>query len=211
MKFRITALLAVTVLSSTQLCADFKTKDEALQAITSTHTRVFSRDNLLLVPIAEEDNAAWNKLIENLQEYVNRRWVKSDELQPFFDTAAQASFQILNTLRTVYQRNIMPAIYTLEDQQKGLSTLNTKKIDLARINFEDVKKLIQPIQKLIQPLQEAQDKLQAKLAQYRASSITHRFNGDTAEALIRFAVTVEATAAKVLNDLKKLEQTQEQK
>ena len=82
-------------------------KEKIIMAITSAHTRVFSKENLITERIAEEDSKVWENLLSEIYKYVNKN---GRNLVKDLNKIKIASDQLIDTLRLTYGLYILPNI-----------------------------------------------------------------------------------------------------
>lgn len=122
-----------------QLQAKAKTEQDIandnIKAIVSNHTRVFSKENLLLSAIAAEDHQAWITLINNLRDYVRNR--QPEVLRYPSNTLFQIAEQVEDTISSIFTEDIAPAFTSEKAQREGISASGiTQKIDYAKIGID---------------------------------------------------------------------------
>lgn len=110
----------------------FTTPDEAIRAIVSNHTRVFSKENLLLSPISSEDHQAWLTLVQNLKDYVRNR--QPDVVRYASNTLFQIAEQMEDVINSIFKDDLAPAFAREKNKKEGVSASSiTQKIDYAKI------------------------------------------------------------------------------
>jgi len=124
---------------TTQLPAKAKTEQDIandnLKAIVSNHTRVFSKENLLLSTIATEDHQAWVTLLQNLKDYVRNR--QPEVLRYPSNTLFQIAEQVEDTISSIFTEDIAPAFTSEKAQREGISASGiTQKIDYAKVGID---------------------------------------------------------------------------
>jgi len=192
------SLYAISFLCLTSsLYAAQTEKDKFLMTITSAHTRVFSKDNLITERILPEDSAIWNALMSEIAQYVQRNGGK---LTPEFEKLQRASNDLLNTLKIVYGTDIAPAITDQSKKQTGISltVANASKINKALININSIKAKIAP-------LAEQENNAKNVPTQLDKRWLLSAADKDLAVVLKQLALTLEVTISKVFKDAEKLQ------
>lgn len=139
-QINIFSLSLFALLSCTpQLQAKAKTEQDIandnIKAIVSNHTRVFSKENLLLSAIAAEDHQAWITLINNLRDYVRNR--QPEVLRYPSNTLFQIAEQVEDTISSIFTEDIAPAFTSEKAQREGVSASGiTQKIDYSKIGID---------------------------------------------------------------------------
>lgn len=182
-----------------------QTPDKMKQMITSAHTRVFSKDNLLVANIDKQEQKPWDELVEGaqrdgkleegIQQFVERNY---KEEMGDFETIKKASDQLLATLQTTYQY-ISQAFVTAKDKTKGLSSFDLKKIDIKKLNAEEIFDKLKVLVPYRDQLVQLQASLDAK-AQEIKKSWTPKIKREVCEVLSFFAMSVELAINKALGD-----------
>lgn len=175
-----------------------QTKDDLLRTLISVHTRVFSRDNLLITPVSTEDQVAWGDMAAGIQRFVE---AKNDKLIGDFNTITSVSLQLITTLREVYKM-MSPAFVAEKDKEKGLSSFDANKIDFNKLRATDFTALVRSnLSARKAELLALEATLKNKLQEYRDSWMPGtKAKGDVCEILLYYAQIVEATIQKVFND-----------
>lgn len=110
----------------------FSTPEEAIRAIVSNHTRVFSKENILLSPISSEDHQAWFTLLQNLKDYVRNR--QPDVVRYASNTLFQIAEQMEDSINSIFREDIVPAFVREKNKTEGVSASSiTQKIDYAKV------------------------------------------------------------------------------
>lgn len=174
-----------------------RTPDEMKQVITSVHTRVFSRDNILLTKITEADQSAWQQLVDELQQFVTVN--NKDELNDF-SVIANASKKLLAALNVTYPI-IAGAFVKEKDKEKGLMSFDASKIAINKMSLGDVIVAVKDLAPYSQKLAQLQVALAQKVAEIKKSLITKKIKREVCEVLIVFAMGVELSINKVFIDL----------
>ena len=101
MKKQILILTSLGLLSTSLLCRE---QIEIFKTLTSAHTALFSKDNLILKPIKPEEKNDWYFVLNEVQKYVAAN-------APRFLTECKSLLQInsilCNTLEQNYRENLM--------------------------------------------------------------------------------------------------------
>ena len=171
-------------------------KEKIIMAITSAHTRVFSKENLITERIAEEDSKVWENLLSEIYKYVNKN---GRNLVKDLNKIKIASDQLIDTLRLTYGLYILPNITDSSKREEGLNIKSTNASE--KINKSAIK--ISSIMGKIEDLKEQENimkMVQGKIVAYKVSS------PDVVAVLERLALTVEVTISKVFKDAEKLKQ-----
>lgn len=178
-------------------------KDKVLLAITSAHTRAFSKDNLIVSRIsANNDLAPWDEAINAVKQFIDDN---DPKLNPDFDKIYEINTQLINVLKIAFNSYIAPVLKNKKDRSEGLSRLDSSKLDLAALNIWGLDSVVQGLKTSKEDLIQLQDKLTTTLKKYRKSRLTNKAKGDAVEVLSRLALTLETTITKAINDSKKIE------
>lgn len=215
-----------------QLQAKAKTEQDIandnIKAIVSNHTRVFSKENLLLSAIAAEDHQAWITLINNLRDYVRNR--QPEVLRYPSNTLFQIAEQVEDTISSIFTEDIAPAFTSEKAQREGVSASGiTQKIDYSKVGIDtnklnmsaitaklarlkNFKKSIAEIQSSFKP--DTSKKGVAQGAKYRAIKLGITKPTTAAEGCLKepklceildtLAMYLEATIDKAVKDFEKL-------
>lgn len=203
----IVGLLVVGLLVWRQLSGDAKPgttqrstaemKPEEVKAvITGVITRVFSRENLLVTKINEEDQQAWNQLVTGLREYVEKN--NQDELNDL-TKIVNASMQLLATQNDLYQHS-SKAFVSEKEKVKGLSAFDSRKIMVKQLNIEEIFEKLQVLAPYQKELAQLQISLDAKAQEIKKSWTIKKVKREVCEVLSFFAMSVEEVINKLFND-----------
>jgi hypothetical protein len=196
MKYILSLLIALLVISP--LHASQK-KDALLLAITSGHTRVFSRDNLIVSRLTSGDLSVWNDTVKAVKQFVEKNSdKKTANLIAYFKSISSISDDLINRLKVAFNGVIAPALVNSKDKKEGLSRLDASKIDLEKIDVNGLQNVIKPLEESRDKLIKIQNDLSNDVKKLKGSKL------DAAQVLTRLAITLEATITKVINDTKKL-------
>ena len=110
------------------------TADTLALALTSVHTLVFGKDNLLLDRIPAEESNKWFDMIKEVRAFVAKN-VPSSSLNKDMDTLWQASADLLNTLKELYgsQFSKRPLSFDKNIVEKRLASLREKQQGIKKI------------------------------------------------------------------------------
>lgn len=171
-------------------------KNKIIMSITSAHTRVFSKENLITERISENDSVVWENLLTEIYKYVKNS-ASNINLVRGFNKIRAASEDLLYTLRLTYGVYILPAITDISKRQEGLNIKAPQaasKIDKSKINIDDILVKISSLK----DQENSMKAVQNKLLTYKVSS------PDVVDVLERLAFTVEVTISKVFKDAQKV-------
>lgn len=114
---------------------DQEIANDNIKAIVSNHTRVFSKENLLLSAIAPEDHQAWTTMVNNLRDYVRNR--QPEVLRYPSNTLFQIADQMEAIISSIFTEDVGPAFTSEKAQREGVSASGiTQKIDYAKIGID---------------------------------------------------------------------------
>lgn len=140
-------------------------KDKVLLAITSAHTRAFSKDNLIVSRIsANNDLAPWDEAINAVKKFIDDN---DPKLNPDFDKIYEINTQLINVLKVAFNSYIAPVLKNKKDRSEGLSRLDSSKLDLAALNIWGLDSVVQGLKTSKEDLIQLQDKLTTTLKKYR--------------------------------------------
>lgn len=206
-------VLPLIFVSASIVNAEQSGKDKFIMAITSAHTRTFSKENLITERISLEDSNVWNSLMNEIAKYVQGTLLMAD-----FEQLQNVSNELLNTLKIVYGSKIAPAIIDAAKKDSGvnISIANAStKIDKAKIKADAIRPLIDPLKIQEEIPKKIPTSIDATIKKYEAQLDSKWFSfgkdkeiariKEIAEVLKRLALTLEVTIAKVFKDFQKLE------
>ncbi len=156
------------------------TKDSLFMAITSTHTLVFGKDNLLLERMKPEDSNKWFDLIKEIRTFVKEQ-VPSSSLNKKVDDLWQASADLTNSLKEFYATTFSKKPFALNDANRG-------RVEKRLADLRDIQKKIKEIFK---------DSEKAPLFE----KSNHK---NAREVVNRLALFLDTTYEKVFIDWKKI-------
>ena len=189
-------LSCICLMAGNIYSAAIKESEKIIMAITSAHTRVFSKENLITERISEEDSKVWENLLSEIYKYVNKN---GRNLAKDLNKIRVASDQLIDTLRLTYGLYILPNITDSSKREEGLnikSTNASEKINKSAIKISSIMGKIEDLKEQENIMKRVQDKIIA----YKVSS------PDVVAVLERLALTVEVTISKVFKDAEKLKQ-----
>jgi hypothetical protein len=176
-------------------------KDTIERVMISNHTRVFSKDNLVLSRLPADDLRVWDKAVGNVQQFVKNN---ASALTNDSNDLAAVSNELIALLVVLYNQYIAPAFKNPADRKEGLSSINPAKIELSKINVASLEEAVYPLELTKNRLIELQKKLEKQLKTWRDSLFTPRIKGDAVELLLSLELILETTVIKVINDIKKI-------
>lgn len=187
--------------------ADMK-PDEIRSVITGVITRVFSRENLLVVKLDTDDQQAWNQLVTGLREYVEKNY--KDELNDF-TKIVDASKQLLTTQNNLYQYTSKAFVVetdqrrgrvaiSAKEKEKGLSAFDVSKIIVKQLSIDEIFEKLQPLASYQKELEQLQVSLNAKAQEIKKSWTIKKEKREVCEILSFFAMSVEEVINKLFND-----------
>lgn len=166
-------------------------------AITSAHTRAFSKDNLITERVPLEESNIWNNAISEIANYLQQN---NSKLTDEFNQLRNISNELLNTLKVNFGSYIAPAITDAAKKQTGVNISTpgaSAKIDKAKININGLQ---QSIARLA-----AQEKIAKEIPVKLASKwFLSASDKDLIPMINQLALTLELTLAKLPKDLNKL-------
>ncbi|MFI5333377.1 MAG: hypothetical protein ACHQVS_04745 [Candidatus Babeliales bacterium] len=151
-------------------------KDKLLRLLTSTHTLVFSKDNLLTERIKPEDSNKWYDLLGSMRAFVNK---KASDLNPQFEQLWIASADLLNTLKVLYG-----------------SQFSKKPLNLNTTFIEQQLETLKAQQQKVQTVLDAMNKKPRGYERDR--------HAEAREVVKNLALFLDATYAKVPRDYRKI-------
>ncbi len=167
-----------------------KEKQQLLTIITDMQAKVFNKENLIVTRITTEDSNDWNKLMGAIRNYVEKYRLN---MLPYFNTVSRASNNLMNTLKIVFNSQIVGALKDPEAKEYGLSNLNFAKLNLDMINLDMVEQQINMLHTSRQSLVQFQDELNKKFLMMPTARHTR-------DVLGQLASTFEMTIDKVFTD-----------
>jgi hypothetical protein len=211
-----------TIMSQVRTSSDPELKkisDEGesfLRNITSKHTKVFSRDNLIANTVSPEENKEWRDLVHQIDTYITKDRV----LVPIIQTLDRVSTDLLDALRDSYDIYLKP---TLKDTRKSLSG-NLEKLPVCVMTEQQLAGLETKIKKFVQThkypktvantLNTMQKKISTdierlyKPSKVKKNNVADLYNATQKlyqiEVVQRLALTLDLTIEKMARDLEKI-------
>lgn len=172
----------------------FKSKDNALNFITSVHTKVFGKQNLITERITVNEGGDWFSLLKGIEDYTQRN---DKDFLPYVKKIREASLNFINGLKIMYHRFISPALKDPKDRERGVGQLSEDKIDLKKIDLDGIKNSIAYFKGIKNKLTDIEKSLNRKIL-FSSGSRNAR------EVLLRLILVLKVTIDKVFIDYEKL-------
>lgn len=196
-------LFYIITLSSFQMQAASPQLDKLALAITSAHTRAFSKDNLITERLMPEDSAKWNEAVKAVGEYIAAH---ASELKETFAQLNAINSALINTLQSTFGAYISPNLKTAKKKTGGGLKKDIFE-NIKGINFDKASKNLNTLKKdedLTKKIQSDLDKSGSKIDKMK--SLLGSSNQEAKNLLKHLALTLETTIVKALIDFNKLKQ-----
>ena len=155
--------------------------ERELVLITTTHTKVFSKDSLFAE--RNEETNAWYDMLDYLQGYVDENAGKDKKLLEAFALSQDVSYQLINTLKIAYN-----AVFA------GKKSPSRAVVENARSSIEQLKQRRTDLQNMSNILEDYSPRKKKKK--------------DVKETLLRLILTLDLTINKLAIDFKKQRQNE---
>lgn len=171
------------------------TKKGLLPSITNLHIIVFGKDNLITQRITMQEATKWYDLLKGVNELVKKN---DPRLLREYQSIANASNEILNTLKVVFNSQIAPALVNEKDKVEGISKLDSVTIAPSAIDLKKIKELLDPLLITQKSLKTIQNTL-------KPGFFTSGATTDAMEVLKTVAFVLDVTIDKIFIDYKKVQ------
>lgn len=173
------------------------TKDEMLKNITSIHTAVWSRDNMLTDRLNGPDTEKWRRLLKIARDFVRSNG--GDVV--LMDMIDKASEEALSARKKIFNIYIAPAL-SVKDRVEGFSSIKADRINFSKIHFADMKRVLGELRAYSDMMRSVQTKIEVDA---KADKKKKSKKQDAREVLNRLALTLELTLEKFSKDADRLE------
>lgn len=196
-------MLIISVLIVGHVIPQMPDKEKIALAITSAHTAAFSKDNLIISRLTENDQRLWDEAVKAAKIFVTEN---SSAHIKYLNRIDKANNALINTLKSAFNGYIAPALKNPNDKKEGLSRIDSSKIDLTKINIVKLEALVNTLQTTVDDMRQMQDELKSKPTFWIIWTTDKKNKYIEANDLLnRLALTLDATAGKVITDtIKKL-------
>jgi hypothetical protein len=173
------------------------------KTLVSAHNVAFGKENLLIMPPSDGEKRSWQQLLDGTGTNGVAIGIRgavekyAPETQPQFKAIDLVSIMLLSLINYCYHNDVEQAIRNEKDREAGLSTLDPKKIDIAKIDFADLEEKIQDLKK-----QKAQ--IQRTMRELDKMKPSANIAKQTQQLVRNLALYLDVTIDKVVKDLDKL-------
>ena len=204
MQSNIYILMLASVIFQGTIAPQVKTirnRNDAEMVITGTHTKVFGKNNLITSRITPAESNEWYVMLSNVKEFVDKT-AKDKSLTSgkwsAYETILDLSNKTINTLKTIFNSQIAPALKNPADKNEGISNYDPNKLDRTKLDLNVIRKLVNELQLFKAVLVKLQNDLkQTKAKKSKAVQDAH-------DIFSRLALTLEVTIDKISTDLNKI-------
>jgi hypothetical protein len=174
-----------------------RNNDDAMRSLVSVHTLVFSKANLILSYASTEEHNTWMNMITNLQTYVMKQ-KPSSELTKSADILFAIAFQIEESIHSIFEKLIRPALKKEKDKEEGISASSiTQKIDYQNLDLNVAKLDMKTIQQRVSTIKTFNNQITIAEKPLKSCNKKER---NICEILNNLALYLETTINKIGTD-----------
>lgn len=175
------SLIIMTLSSATIVCVADKKVDlqQMTKILVSSHTRAFSKDNLLFSGIQQDESSIWHETIGECTKFVNSRTKK---FKSEMEKLTNISNALVDSVKAAYNGYVAGK-------------------DKSKINIQKISELISPLASSKTVLANINKSLEKSKSIFDSSGTK-----DARTLALRLTDFLDATTDKILRDLKKIDQ-----